>query len=335
MSLNKNIYIFLLRLFFILLSFIIFFIKFSFFYLFIYLSITNFLVVILAFIFIKMNLEKFNCDLNHMEKFNFNEIIKIFIYYASFLILSKGIGEINSNVDMIFLKNFTNDNYVSLYGLINKFTQITLIPHMLLGTMILPYFAKIFNQKNFLKNFIELRIFHIFCIYFFSVLVISISKYFTDYLGQFDLSLVEIKLIYILNTFIILLISLHFHIQQTLIINRKYFHLFIVSFVGLFINLILNFYLVRLYNIYGAMISSILSHFVIYLLYLYNIKNILPIKRIQFLDFKIFFYIPIIIIFSTYFIFFEAAYFYSFFIISNLIIFIILCYKFLKKPLSI
>ena len=86
---------------------------------------------------------------------NINEIFKVFIFYSSFLILSKGLGEINSNVDMIFMKNLTNDFFTSLYGFIIKINQITLIPHMLLGTMILPYFASIKDTKKLIKIYLN------------------------------------------------------------------------------------------------------------------------------------------------------------------------------------
>ena len=56
---------------------------------------------------------------------------------------------------MIFMKNLTNDFFTSLYGFIIKINQITLIPHMLLGTMILPYFASIKDTKKLIKIYLN------------------------------------------------------------------------------------------------------------------------------------------------------------------------------------
>ena len=81
----------------------------------------------------------------------FLKYLFLFIFLNSF----QGLGEINSNVDMIFMKNLTNDFFTSLYGFIIKINQITLIPHMLLGTMILPILLLSKILKKLIKIYLN------------------------------------------------------------------------------------------------------------------------------------------------------------------------------------
>ena len=332
MSVNKNILILYTRITFLLCSFGVFVFTLSFENLIIYLSLSNFFplmfIIFLSFKYIT------NKDPN-INILNINEIFKVFIFYSSFLILSKGLGEINSNVDMIFMKNLTNDFFTSLYGFIIKINQITLIPHMLLGTMILPYFASIKDTKKINKNLFELRFIHINAIFVFGILIFPIFFIFDDYMSQFNFDLINIPLVLILNIVLCFLISISFHFQQLLIVERKYFHLFIISLFSLFINLTLNFILIKKFHIYGAITTSIISHFSIYLSYCYLLKyktnfyiNILnDLKKYS----NIIIFIVLNIIVALYF----QKNFFIVFTISVFLFFIYLSQLLIRKPLSI
>ena len=329
MNLNKNIFIVYSRIMFLLCCFIIFFIDLSFFQIIIYLTLSNFIPLLFVFIISKRFLKQENIKINNLST---NEIIKVFLFYSSFLILAKGIGEINSNVDMIFMKNLTDNFYTSLYGLIIKINQISLIPHMLLGSMILPYFASMRGTSEINKNFFELRFIHILCIYFFSVIILPIPIFFENKLVQFDFNLINLQTILILNIIICFLISLHFHLQQIIIVNRRYYELFIISLFSLILNIFFNFYLIKKINIYGAMFSSIISHLFIYCSYIF-----LNYGKQSFLinDMKKYGFLLIILILNLFASIFSQEIFFLCFIISNLIILIIYIYNFVNKPLII
>ena len=327
MNLNKNIFILYSRIIFLLCCFLIFFLDLSFIQVIIYLSITNFIPLIFIFIISNNFLKK---EHSIFKNLTVKEIFGVFIFYSSFLILAKGIGEINSNVDMIFVKNITNEFYTSLYGLVIKINQISLIPHMLLGSMILPYFAGLKNNTTFQENFYELRFIHIFCIYFFSILIVPIIIFSQKYLLQFNFELVNFQIILILNILICFFISLHFHIQQILIIKRKYYELFVISLISLTTNILLNIYLIKIINIYGAMISSISSHLIIYCLYIVINGDVKKFLLDDLKKYSIFF---LLIILNLIFSFFSYNLFIIFFSISNFLVLLLLIYKFFKKPL--
>lgn len=332
MSINKNLLIVYSRLIFLISAFLIFLIDLSFEQIVIYLTISNFLPLIFIFTSSYLILNKENLNISTLS---YNEIYKIFIFYSSFLILSKGIGEINSNVDVIFIKNLTNEFLTSLYGLILKINQISLIPHMLLGSMILPYFASIKSRRKKIVNLYELRFIHINSIYIFAVIIIPISCISSNYLSQFKFNLVNFETILMFNLLICFLISLSFHFQQLLIVDRKYFQLFVISLVALLVNLSLNFILIKMFHIYGAMITSILSHLIIYLLYVRLIKSFSDISQILINDLKKYLYIFLLIIMNFIFsIYFNSLFIYLF-ISSNVLFLIILIYNFFKKPLII
>lgn len=332
MSLNKNILIVFSRLIFLVCAFFIFFIDFSFKQIVIYLALINLLPLFFIFFMSYLILRKENLKAKIL---NFDKILKIFLFYSSFLIMAKGIGEINSNVDMIFIKNMTNEFLTSLYGLIIKINQLSLIPHMLLGSMILPYFASLKDENKMKENLFELRYLHIISIYLFAVLLIPVFYFSTSYFKQFSFDLVNFETILMFNLLMCFLISLSFHFQQILIVQRKYFHLFLVSILALMINLSLNFILIKKFHIYGAMITSMCSHLIIYILYLYLIKSLNNFGFVSIKDLNKYFNILFLILFNIFFsIFYEKLFIYIF-IISNLLFIMVLIHNFLIKPLKI
>ena len=332
MSLNKNILILYTRIIFIAFSFGIFIVTLSFKSLLIYLSLSNFFPLIFIFF---LSMKYITNEDSKITILNINEIFKIFIFYSSFLILSKGIGEINSNVDMIFMKNLRNEFFTSLYGLVIKINQITLIPHMLLGSMILPYLSSIKDSKIINKNLFELRFIHINAIFMFGILIFPFFFIFDKYMNQFNFELINIPFVLMLNIVLCFLISISFHFQQLLIVERKYFHLFIISFFSLFINLTLNFILIKNFHIYGAIITSIISHFSIFISY-YNLLKYKSKFHISLLkDLKKYLNIIVFLIINIFVSLYFKNYFFIIFSISVSLFLISLFQILVRKPLSI
>lgn len=191
------------------------------------------------------------------------------------LIFTSFTGTLFIYADQILIEFFYNFEKVGLYAAAVKLVLFFTVIPSVLSNMIYPKVIEIHtnNDSNvFLSKMIEIYFYH----FLLSVFIISIFFMFGE---QFILIFYGENFydsILILELYSISFIFIFFNPMNNklLMIYNLQKLMLIRNFIGLFINLVLNYYLIPLFGIVGAVYSTLLSQIVILFSYLFDKRTV-------------------------------------------------------------
>lgn len=236
-------------------------------------AISSLCVYILSFIFFK-----------NIRNSNFNISYKNLLKEALPLMLSSSLALVMGWVDIIMLGIFDNENNVGIYSIVLKLVGVMNIFIFAVDSIFSPKFAKLFNKEkkeiiqkfvmdgNRLVIFLSLPIIFIYFVFSEPILEIFGKEYLAGSLAL---------IILVLARFIRFLLGA---MNPTILImsnNEKiYMNVLIISIL---LNIILNYFLIPIYSINGAAISTLVSIVFLSLISAFYIKVKLNIDTIVFL----------------------------------------------------
>lgn len=189
------------------------------------------------------------------------------------MMLAASIGLLYSLQDQYFIKYLLNDHELGIYAVGVKFIVILVVLPTLISNVFYPSLVKKYNE-NRPKYLTQLRaiyalFFTIGIVLFFFMLIISkplISMFF----GEEFISSVQVMKVYAL----VLVLSFFQSINNKILVLHNLQHLiFKRATLALFINALLNYYLIPVYGIVGAAYSTVLSEVIVLISYSINKKT--------------------------------------------------------------
>ena len=235
------------------------------------------MILLLFFVDKKMlNKEKVIHEQSTVKQFENKDLLRFAFPVVMFTVLY----QLFINIDIFMIKSLTNDNLLT--GLYNAVVTIGRIPYYLFsgGTLLfLPFLSSYITNKNFVavKKFIKLVLKWNSIFIAFSIITIFIlGGYLIKFLYSVEYIPAEVTLkIFIFGASFLLFFYIISSIFNS--IDKEKLSVKLVIF-GVILNIILNYFLIPLYGINGAAISTTISGFVIMILsifFLYrSIKNL-------------------------------------------------------------
>lgn len=218
-----------------------------------------------------------------IRKNNFNISYKLLLQDALPLMLSSSLALVMGWVDIIMIGIFNNENNVGIYSVVLKLVGVINIFIFAVDSIFSPKFAKLINKEkkevvqkfvsdgNRLVIFLSLPIILIYFIFSESILKIFGEEYLAGSLAL---------IILVLTRFLRFLLGA---MNPTILImsnNEKiYMNILIISIL---FNIILNYFLIPIYSINGAAISTLISILFLSLISSIYIKINLNINTISF-----------------------------------------------------
>ena len=201
---------------------------------------------------------------------------KKILNYSIQSFLSNFFISINLKIDVLMISILLSEYYVGVYALVIIFFDGFLSILFVLRDFLMPQLNKLIYQKDYkkliiLKKYIQLRVFTFICLSSFLLLIIYIPM-----IDLFNLNSAYKQNWYPLFTLLLSLaicsITLPFH--QTLISLGNFKMHTSINAIVLFSNILLNYYLIQIFGINGAAISTAISMFIgSFLIIIFNIKN--------------------------------------------------------------
>ena len=163
--------------------------------------------------------------------------------------------------DRFFIKELSNLQLVGIYSVYDSLSRLLRVSLEGLLNLITTNFYLRKNTENYLNSLItDLK---------------SISKYFAI-LGVITLSFIGEFILpenYTKFTTLIIPLAVTYHLQNLISIEKNYLikskkfkKLLVAVFIGLIVNLVLNFFLIKEYSIYGAALATFFSTLIMFLL---------------------------------------------------------------------
>lgn len=190
--------------------------------------------------------------------FSFQEA-KLLIRESWYLLFSSFAVIVNLNIDKIFLGKISGDHELGIYSVASNLSQVWYSIPLILGASLAPSLTKLFSDN---KPLYEHRVNKVFQYLFWTATIVSIIvTFFSDFFIAFIFGngykeSAEILIIQIYITIFLFHISFR---KRLLIIEGKSFYILYLSLSMLITNILLNLYLIPLFNAKGAAYSSLIS----------------------------------------------------------------------------
>ena len=216
-------------------------------------------------------------------KIEFNKIIWKRILTMSWPLALAGIfGVIYSQIDSVMMGYWGQITQNGWYNAAYKITGITLIPVVLIYTSFYPVFSKAFKESR--KNLQKIWDYYVQLMIFLAVpLVIGgtvLASKIIDFIydPSYIPSILAFQILIVTSGFLIL--SNPFN--QFLIISDNQKKFFWITLIGAIINIILNFFLIPKYSLYGAAFTTLITSLLIFFLLFEIISRIALIKILSY-----------------------------------------------------
>ncbi len=210
-----------------------------------------------------------------------NNLFKKIIFYGFPLIFTQLSWYLMSVIDRIFIYYYLDKTSLGIYAIAGKFALIINLIIEIFNRAWLPFLMKEVNElRNTNKEskaiFVLIAKIYTFITCIVIIILSLLSEFiitnFSNYLYH------EAKYIFPLLSWYLIFYGFFNIISSSMWIEKKTYYTTIVMFLTLILNILLNFYFVPEYGVYGAAFSTIASYsilLVITLIIVRNIKNII------------------------------------------------------------
>lgn len=218
-------------------------------------------------------------DFSLVKKLELKKHLKpIFILFATAVV-----GTIHVVLDKIMLGIICDDWHVGIYTVADKINRLVIAMVLAVGAVVVPrisyYFKKgeIGKFKELVhKNFDFMFLISLPC--FVGLFLVGKAAILAFCGDDFTSSIPVMRMM----TVLIVIIGINgVFSSQTFIPMGKEKSVFYYTCVAVFINVILNFILIPLYNVYGASIATVCSEFVFLFLMFYHGRKIVDLKQVS------------------------------------------------------
>lgn len=229
-------------------------------------------------------------------RFSFKtDVWKKFLAMSWPLSLTSIFGMLNGYVDSIMMGSWNLINETGWYNAALKIINIVLIPASIISLVFYPTISRFANKsKETLQKVWDYQL-KILIFLGFPIVVGGITLAFKiiDFIydSSFYPSVLALKILLIMSGITFLCYSF----SQVLIAFNQQKKVFLAAFAGGIINIILNLILIPKYTLYGAAVATVITYFLIFLMYFLFTRKFTPIKPFNFKIFTTF----IKVIFAT------------------------------------
>ncbi|NCD01148.1 flippase [bacterium] len=204
-----------------------------------------------------LSLKKWEFDINMAKK----------IFSDSWLLIFTGFSVlIYMKIDQVMIKRMMDESFVGLYSASVRIMELTYIVPSIICSSLAP---AIFNARKgslkIYKSRVNNLLFFLFCLSVLIALPISIfSKYIISFLfgGDYLGAILSLSI----GVWALIGVSLSTVINQYFIAEKKIKIIFLITFLGAIINVILNYILMPVYGINGAAFVTVFSYLIVFVL---------------------------------------------------------------------
>ena len=199
-------------------------------------------------------------------------IVKVLKFSIPILLLSFS-AIINQRLDQVFLGFYTSSENLGMYSIATKLTDMLMLLPAILITSIYPTLIDL-HHLNFLKFKRVIRMISLGGIMI-SVLIVFFTLITSEFIIDFALGPKYYLSHKYINTYVFTIIPTYasFIFSYVFMIEEKTKNLLIIALSGICFNIALNFALIPVYGVYGAIYSSIASSLLISLLVIFLYQN--------------------------------------------------------------
>jgi O-antigen/teichoic acid export membrane protein len=221
----------------------------------------------------------FNFKVSRLH-FSFNRQIWKNILSLSWPLALAGVfGTVYNSIDSVMMGYWGQITQVGWYNAAYKIIGVTLIPAGLIGTSFFPLLSKRLKESK--QEFQKIWHYYLEIMIFLAVPIVAggvalAPKIINFVYGpKYSPATLAFQILIIMAGLIFLLIPF----SQALVVSNQQKKLFLITMSGAIVNMFLNFILIPKYSLYGAAVATLITYFLIFLLYIGFTIKFTPIKR--------------------------------------------------------
>lgn len=224
-------------------------------------------------LWIKLPISKINLNIKKLNPFN--HLKNSFIMFLPQIAIT-----IYATLDRIMIGSICDKKYVTYYDISNKMIIVSMLLITTAGNIFLPKISNLYinNKYEEIKKIIR-KIMNIFILIMFPLIfgILSVADDFIKLL--FDKTYIEVAFLMKVMSITIIFWTLNNITGSHILIPMGKENKITVSvFLGCFINLVLNYILIKKYNALGAVIATIITEGVVTIIQIYFSKDYFQIK---------------------------------------------------------